>query len=264
MKISITVTQPNTPPLQPPEIAGKRGFILHDFQTAETNYLLFRYNLPETEKFGDALFEQMNEARQKFWFSLVEFCAGGRVTLSALKSFWAGLTAGNKAFCNKHGGKDNPPAGNTKKFIDYINGTGNVNEPMSQENLTTCGNMIILTGNSRSIGGVPYVGFWCLDSTAPMPNIIGHVLFNYFVHSATTITGESGTHPNFPRHSIAKNGTFVCNNFPSPFGGKVPVPAFSARGQQSEIMGIKVRENWLRADRVCKLDDDETPSPLVR
>jgi hypothetical protein len=260
----LTFEYPVAPPVIPPEIAGKRGFILHDFQSAETGYALFRYKLPETEKFGDSFFEKMYEARQWFWFNLIVFYADGTKTMAQLKSFWAGLTAGNKAFCNKHGGQNNPPVGNDAMFIDYINDTGNRDEPMSQENLTTCGNMIVLTGNNRSIGGVPYVALWCLDSTAPMPvNIQTHPLLDYFIHSATTITGDNGTRPNFPRNSIAPNGTFVVNNFPN-LKDKVPVPLFYAKGQQSEIMGLKVREGWLRADRVCKLDDDEMPSPLVR
>ena len=124
--------------------------------------------------------------------------------------------------------------------------------------------MIIKTGNEKGIGGVPFVGFWCLDSLAPMPvNIQDHPLRDYFVHAATTITPLPGSQPNFPRHSIAPNGTFISNHFPAFDGRKVPLPLFSASGITGEIMGIKVRENWLRKDRVCPLDDDEMPSPIV-
>lgn len=261
MRISVTISPPV--PVIPPEIEGRRAFLLHDFQTAETNYSIFRSYLPETEKFGVAAFEIMQVERQKFWFGLLGFYAGGTKTEVQLRSIWSGLTAGNKAFCNKHGGTQNPRS--DVLYLDYINNTGNVDTPMAQESLTTCGNMIILTGGSRNIGGVPYVGFWCLDSLAAMPfGIEDSPLLDYFIHAATTITPDPGTQPNFPRHSIAPNGTFICNNFPNLDGRKIPVPVFSAIGAASEVMGIRVRENWLRADRVCKLDNDEFPSPMVR
>lgn len=263
MQIHINISVPVVDPLLPPEIAGKRGCILHDFQSAETGYAVARNYLPETEKFGDSLFEKMYEARQRFWFAMLKFYADGSKTERELKAIWSGLTAGNKAFTNKHGGTNNPNS--TKCFWDYINGTGNTTEPMSQENLTTCGNMVILTGNEKSIGGVPYVGFWCLDSLAPMPmGFESHVLHNYFIHAATTATPIKGTEANFPRHSVAPHGTYKCNHFPNLDGRKVPVPVFSARGEPSTLIDVRVRENWLRKDRVCKLDDDENPSPVVK
>jgi hypothetical protein len=266
MNITVTITSPVIAPPIPPEIAGRRGFILHDFQSAENNYTIWREYLPETEKFGEVMFEKMEKARQLFWFGFLKLYAAGTKTDTQLKSIWSGITAGNKAFCNKHGGTKNPPVpANTNMFIDYINNTGNMDSPMSQENLTTCGNKIILTGNKKSIGGTPFLGFWCLDSLAAMPvNLESHALLDYFIHAATTVTPDAGSQPNFPRNSIAPNGTYKCNPFPNLDGRKVPVPIFSARGITSEIMGIKVRENWLREDRICNLDDDENPSPYVR
>jgi hypothetical protein len=261
--VNATLTYTPIPPIIPPEIAGKRGFILHDHQSADTGYQIYREYLPETEKFGDVIFEQMGEARQWFWFNLLKLYGGSSYTDTQIRAKWRYITAGNLAFCNKHGTGNNP--GSTKEFWDFINNRGNTDAPAAQENLTTCGNMIILTGNEKGFGGTPFVGFWCLDSLAPMPtNIENHPLLDYFIHAATTITPLPGSEPNFPRHSIAPNGTFIVNHFPALDGRRVPVPVFSARGMTGEIMGLKVRENWLRADRVCPLDDYEMPSPVVR
>jgi len=266
--ITATFDWPPVPPTIPPEIAGKRGFILHDFQSAESNYSIFREYLPETEKFGDAAFESMGEARQWFWFGMMRFYGGEYYTEEELRKKWRYITAGNLFICNKHGTGNNP--GSKTEYWDFINNQGNTDTPAAQENLTTCGNMVILTGAEKNIGGKGYLGFWCLDSIAPMPvNFQDHPLRDYFIHAATTVTPLPGSEPNFPRHSIAPNGTFVCNHFPAfdkiPLDKrKVPFPIFSARGTKGEIMGVKVRENWLRKDRICKLDDDESPSPVVR
>lgn len=260
--VTATLEYPE-PPIIPPEIAGKRGFILRDYQSAETGYQIYREYLPQTEKFGVVTFEQMKEDRQKFWFGFLKFYGGSAYTDAQIRSKWRYITAGNLAFCNKHGTGNNPNS--DKEYWDYINNQGNTDTPASQENLTTCGNMIILTGNEKGIGGIPFVGFWCLDSLAPMPvDFQDHALRDYFIHAATTITPLPATEPNSPRHSIAPNGVFICNHFPALDGRKVPIPVFSASGMTGEIMGVKVRENWLRKDRVCKLDDDEMPAPVVR
>ena len=127
MKINITITQPSSPPIIPPEISGKRYFILHDWQSAETGYQIYREYLPETEKFGYVTFEKMYEERQWFWYNLMKFYGGTAYTEEEMRKKWRYITAGNLAFCNKHGTHNNPR--NPTEYWDFINNEGTTETP---------------------------------------------------------------------------------------------------------------------------------------
>lgn len=279
MQVTVAIT---TPSILPPELAGKRAFLLHDFQCDDDNFTAYyprvcnsdgtpklvngkAIGLPETEKMGDAIFEPMDEARQFFWFELLTHEAKGTLTLAILQQRWSDLTAGDKFACNKHGGIRNPRT--EKRYWDYINDTHYLTDaPMAQENLTTCGNMVILSGREKNSAGVTYKGVLCLDGTQ-LPTsveIIAHPLYKYFIHRATTCRPEKANVVNFPRRAIAPYGTYVVNPFPHLGGLDVPVPFISSRGEQSELMGLSCRENWIAERRLVTLDDDESPSPYVR
>lgn len=241
----------------PPEMRGLLGFIEHDFQSSETSFLPRvygeKYGLPETEKLGDNMAEDMVEAWQWFWFDLLSLFSPPEKTEAQIKQSWADLTHGAKFKTNKHGWNNG--------YTDYINRVNiELDKPMRWENVTTCGNPVLLTGEKRNFGGNEFQGVWCLDTTFDPPaDFIGHPAFDCLVHSATTCRPERGTQPNFPLHSIAPNGTFLCNNFPHTEGRRVPVPFQSARGRQADFMGIAVRENWIASWRLCKLEDHEYP-----
>jgi hypothetical protein len=245
-----------------PELRGKRAFILHDFQCKDFEpYYKPRVwdkkvGLPETEKLGDAIFEQMSEAWQWFWYNWLDTYTHPTITSTDLKRRWKDLTDGAKAFTNKHG---------SDQYADYINGANLEKAPMAQENVTTAGNIVVLTGNHRSMGGKPFWGVWCLDRLSPPPNLDeNHPARDCFIHAATVCRPEPAEGENFPRHAIAPNGTYVVNNFPHCDGNKVPVPFVSARGAASTFMGLNVRENWIWEGRLCPLDDDEFPAPTMR
>jgi hypothetical protein len=269
--LDVHIAWPQVAPEIPAEMRGCLGFILHDFQSTDV-IPSYRprmwqkcqtlpqekwYGLPETEKLGDAQFEQMNETWQWFWFAWLDYYSPATVTMATIKKRWSDLTAGNKAFCNKHGGINNP---NTDKaYADYINGTNLHMDPMAQENATTAGNPVILTGNSRSIAGAPFLGVWCLDRTQAPLALLDHPARDCFIHSAVVCRPEQGSEPNFPAEAPAPHGTYIVNNFPHCDGNKVPVPLVSARGRLGDFMGIPVRENWIRQTRLCRLRDYEFP-----
>lgn len=248
----------------PAEMRGKLGVLLHDFQSEETKWLPRvcnedgspklvsgkPYGLPETEKCGDNVFEKIVEPWQWFWFELLQY-ATPSLSVAEQKKKWSDLTSGMKFKTNKHGWDDG--------YADYINEVNVTKTPMSWENVSTCGNPVVLTGNKRNIGGRGFTGVWCLDTTEFPPEIIGHDAIDCFIHAATVCRPERGTQANFPRHTQAPNGTFVVNHFPHANGGKVPVPFQSARGAKSVFMGLPVRENWIADWRIAPLDDGEYP-----
>ena len=184
----------------PPEMSGKLGYLRHDFHSEETNFLprvweirekfpndpSKWYGLPETEKLGDNIAEDLTEAWQWFWFDLLEAFSPPHFTEAMIKQKWSDLTHGAKFKTNKHGWNNG--------YCDYINRVNMDRPPMRWENVTTCGNPVLLTGNKRNIGGREFQGVYCLDTTqTPPPDLLGHPAFDCLVHSATVCRPEDGT-----------------------------------------------------------------------
>jgi len=262
----------------PVEMRGKRAFLAHDFQCRNfTPWYLPRtweycqglpedkwVGAPETEKCGVANKEPLREPWQRLAFAMFVAYAPKVLReepgLITLKEKWADFMHDKKFITNGFG---------SETCHDYINGTNEGREDMKQETLTTCGNIVILTGSKRNIGGKPFAGVLMLDRSFDPPDadtLLYHPAHKAFVHKATNSTVYKGSEGNFPRHAIAPKGTFKVDQFPHFEGNSAGVPfLFSTMlGEQSLFMGLHVRENWINEDRIILLDDDEYPSPYVR
>jgi len=259
----------------PVEMRGRRGFLLHDFQSTDVEPQ-YRprtwekcqslppskwYGTAETEKMVVSNKEPLRESWQWFAFSFFEaYAAPTGFSLPTLKQKWADFMHGAKFITNGFGSETN---------ADYINGTHLDKEPMKQETIATCGNMVMLTGEKRTISKTPSTGFLMLDRAYEPPDfnfLWNHPARDMFICRATVCRPESTAGANFPVHSVAPNGPHLVNPFPH-FDGKgmgVPFVLSTFLGEPSEFMGLRVRQNWVRDTRVCLLEDWETPLPYVR
>jgi hypothetical protein len=234
----------------PPQPVEQNLFVLlHDFECDDGNFQPYlprvygaKKGLPETEKCLNSNFESMNETWQKFWFELFKRFDNHTLPEETLRKRWANLTHGNKAFTNMHGS-------NTHR--DYINGQNMEAEEMGQENVTTCGNVVLAAGEPVKMVGKMFLPVRCIDRQLPPPPIDQVINQPWFVHRATVCLPfpvDSTPQPNAP------NGRFCVNPFPDLDGRDVPVPFITKGGT-----------NYIDMRRLRKLNPGEViPSPYVR
>ncbi len=234
---------------KPPQNKEQNLYVLlHDFECDDGSHPPYlprvfgtKKGLPETEKCLINGFESMNENWQKFWFELLMRFDNNTLSEKTLKNRWATLTHGAKAFTNKHGS-------NTHK--DYINGLNMDQEDMAQENVTTCGNVVLAAGEPVSKVKQMYLPVHCIDRNFPPPPIDQVINKPWLVHRATVCLPflvDSTPQPNAP------NGRFIVNPFPDLDGRDVPVP-FITKG------GI----NYIDMRRLRRLNPGEPiPIPYV-
>lgn len=272
--ITVSITRGGTD--LPVEMRGRRGFVRHDFQSTDVvpNYRPRTwekcqglppskwYGTAETEKMVVSNKEPLRESWQWFAFSVFEaYAAPTGFSLSTLKQKWADFMHGAKFITNGFGSETN---------ADYINGTNLDKEPMKQETILTCGTMVILTGENRTISKTPSTGFLMLDRSFEPPSlseIMSHPARDMFICRATVCRPERTYGANFPVHTMAPNGPHLVNPFPHFNGAGMGVPFVLSTflGEQDVFMGLHVRKNWIRDTRICKLEDWETaPSPYVK
>jgi len=223
--------------------------LLHDFECDDGNHPPYlprvfgrTKGLPETEKCLNNTFEAMTEPWQIFWFELFKRFDNHTLPEATLKKRWANLTHGNKAFTNMHGS-------NTRR--DYINGENMEAPDMAQENVTTCGNVVLAAGEPVKRMGHIFLPVYCIDRKQPPPPIDQVINQPWLIHRATVCLPfpvDSTPLPNAP------NGTFRVNSFPDLDGRDVPVPFISKGGK-----------NYVDMRRLRKLNPGEAiPSPYVR
>jgi hypothetical protein len=197
---------------------------------------------PETEKCLNSAYERMTEPWQRFWFELLKRFDNNTLSEAALKNRWAGLTNDGKAFTNQHG---------SSTHRDYINQANMDAEDMGQENVTTCGNVVLAAGEPVQKMGQIYLPVKCIDRYSPPPPVDDVMDKPWFIHRATVCLPYKVDPKPTP---TAPNGTFRVNPFPDLDGRDVPVP-FISRG------GI----NYIDMRRLRKLNSGEPiPSPYVR
>jgi hypothetical protein len=233
----------------PPHVEHNLYVLLHDFECDDGNHPPYlprvygtKKGLPETEKCLNSNFERMNETWQRFWFELFKRFDNNVLPEERLKKRWANLTHGSKAFTNMHGS-------NTHR--DYINGQNMEAEEMGQENVTTCGNVVLAAGEPVKKVSKMFLPVQCIDRNLPPPPIDQVISQPWFVHRATVCLPflvDSTPQPNAP------NGKFRVNPFPDLDGRDVPVPFISKGGM-----------NYIDMRRLRKLNPgDAIPSPYVR
>lgn len=259
MKIDIIITDPAPPVVIPPEVRGKLYVLLHDYQVDDLNFTPYLprvcnsdgtpnlingqpYGLPETEKCYIAQWEEMTEPWQWFWFDLLKRACPSTWTDAQVKSAWANLTHGARAFTNKHGWNDG--------YQDYINHVNPGVEGMKQENVTTCGNVVLAAGEPITKGGKLVLPIVTLDRLKPPPAIEDVADKPWLIHTATICRPE---HVDITPIPDAPNGTFSVIQFPQAGGNDVPVPLVTTGGL-----------NYIVMRRLRKLADGEPiPSPYV-
>jgi hypothetical protein len=153
----------------PPHVEHNLYVLLHDFECDDGNHPPYlprvygtKKGLPETEKCLNSNFERMNETWQRFWFELFKRFDNNVLPEERLKKRWANLTHGSKAFTNMHGS-------NTHR--DYINGQNMEAEEMGQENVTTCGNVVLAAGEPVKKVSKMFLPVQCIDRNLPPPSI---------------------------------------------------------------------------------------------
>jgi hypothetical protein len=232
----------------PANIRSRLWVLRHDFECDDANFTAFlprtfghEEGLPETEKCINSEFEKLTPEWQFFWFGLLEHNADETMTHDELIKRWQDLTHGMKAFTNKHG---------SEQYADYVSGNNLDKDPMSQENVTTCGNLVLAVNNTVvTRNGLPAIEVETLDRLKPPPTIEDAISTPWFVHTATICRPEP-VDPT-PRPD-APNGTFSVIQFPQLNGKDVPVP-FVTRGGR----------NFIYLRRLKKLTG-AVPSPYVR
>jgi len=235
--IHVSVTWPS-PSLVP------RAMVAHDYQSTDVDPD-YRprtwqkcqtlpsekwYGTAETEKYFVSNKERLEKAWQFLAFDMFSYY-GKAYSVSVLKSKWADFMHGAKFITNGAGSETN---------ADYINGTNLDKEDMKQETITCGGNVMVLSGNKRTISGVPCTGVLLLDRSYPPPSfetLLNHPYHSCFVHAATVCRPEAGTQANFPRNAYAPNGTHIVNHFPH-FDGAL-VPFLNSTFQGSRFTGTR-------------------------
>jgi hypothetical protein len=263
MQIHITISPPGPPPpIIPPEVRGKLWVIRHDFNCDDQNFTPYLprvcelkngqpvpklvggapYGLPETEKLFISDYIEMDKAFQEFWFALLRHACPSTWTEIQVKSAWANLTHGARAFTNKRGWNNG--------YQDYINGVNVGAVGMMKENVTCCGAVVLEAGAPFLKGGEEVLPIVTLDAYH-LPAVADVIDKPWFIHAATSCRPER-VDPT-PRPEMPY-GTFVVNPFPQAGGNDVPVPLVTKGGI-----------NYIVTRRLRKLADGEAiPSPYVR
>lgn len=257
MQIHVTINSPST---IPPEVRGKLYVIRHDYNCSDDNFTPYLprvcnpdgtpklvggkpYGLPETEKCILNTWEEMTREWQEFWFALLERVCPLGWPLAQTKDAWANLTHGARAFTNKHGWNDG--------YADYINGVNLDKQGMKQENVTTCGNVVLQAGEPVMKNGILVLPIVTLDRNLHPPMVDDVIVRPWFIHTATICRPE---HVDETPRVDAPNGTFSVIQFPQAGGNDVPVPLITKGGR-----------NYIAMRRLRKLADGERiPSPYTR
>ena len=233
----------------PPQVERNLYILLHDFECDDGNhppYLPRVYGktkgFPETVKCLNSTFEKMTEPWQRFWFELLKRFDKDTLPEAELKKRWAGLTNDATAFTNQHG---------SSTHRDYINGQNMDAEDMGQENVTTCGNVVLAAGEPVKKMGSMYLPVQCINRLLPPPPVDQVINQPWLVHRATVCLPFQVDSTPLP---TAPNGTFRVNPFPHLDSRDVPVPFISKGGV-----------NYIDLRRLRKMNPDESiPSPYVR
>jgi hypothetical protein len=93
--------------------------------------------LPDTVKLLECRWIPLTRAMQEFWFAQLVQSAGGTMSPKELKSAWAALTCGWRAYTNRHGWDNG--------YADFINGVNIGKAPMGFEPIITGGNVVEIT-----------------------------------------------------------------------------------------------------------------------
>jgi hypothetical protein len=185
--------------------------------------------LPDTVKLLECRWIPLTRSMQEFWFAQLVQSAGGSMTFKELKSAWASLTCGWRAYTNRHGWDNG--------YADYINGVNTNRSPMGFEPILTGGNVVeILDTAPITKYGQKYWKIRTIDATNF--NITAAEVnrrTDPYVITLATNSCRRGFDQNKKKWMIEK----VEEPFPQLNGRDVPVPLFSDKSY-----------NYIEASRV--------------